>query len=413
MTVRRGILATDDQLDLERVALDALASPGLDEALATVREMYAADHVAATTSGAATAEDAVLSIAHATVQLALADQDEARFQWVVNAAHTWRGLDVPAPATASTTPTTSIATPASTRTAATGSRSVRRRGAPRQQSVILYAEPPGLGAVTREGAEIVDVLVRTPESGDEDEITVGRGAGGPLHLDTQGRARFVLVRDALGNWSAHLPSQVAIERLDADRPADLPALGDVVTRAAQMLPTLARFWLDYDNTYLWSRPANALVPPRVRPFGAAASTTFQLAPDTALLLTVRRHAAAYLGCEVTDPWGVARPYVDRTGSLNAAQAFVSADDTVSFVVAAHDPGAHNWLDTQGLDSGLLTVRWQGFPGAAPDAEDAVVRCELVALSDLTDLLPDQPFLDEADRRRQLDERAATYARRFA
>jgi hypothetical protein len=82
------------------------------------------------------------------------------------------------------------------------------------------------------------------------------------------------------------------------------------------------------------------------------------------------------------------------------------------VVANADPGVHNWVDTCGLPSGILTLRMAEFPDRRP-TEDLAASGRLVKLADLESVLPAGTREVTADERaRQLADRAAAYARRL-
>lgn len=407
-----GILDTPHQVEMERAALAALATPEVAAAVREIEQLYAAGATGATPDGAATAAAAARAITHAAVKYALAEADTGmRVQWTANAAHAWHGLEVPSSGYGIDNPdnvhrNTGVDPLAEFRILGRA-----RDGAPQQQTFILYAELPGTGEMGREGAEIIDVVVHVPTPGERFEITVGpEPDGGPLHLCTRGRARFLIVRDALGDWGRDLPTELTIE----PRPQDEQVLDHTkaAARAAELAPQIARYWLEYNNLYLWSREPNRLLTPRLRAFGAAASTTFSLAPETCLLVTVDPTGAGYVGCQLTDPWGVALEYVGRTGSLNQAQARRNADGTITYVVGAVDPGIHNWLDTGGLHNGMLTLRWQSFAETPSDLDGAVRECRLVPAADVAALLAEQAVGSE-EREQQMEQRSLDYGRRLS
>ena len=77
-----------------------------------------------------------------------------------------------------------------------------------------------------------------------------------------------------------------------------------------------------------------------------------------------------------------------------------------------DPGVHNWIDTCGMNEGMLTLRMAEFPGGKP-ATDVSARGRVVALDALDAELPEGTIrLDAAGREKQRRERAAGYLRRL-
>jgi hypothetical protein len=69
-----------------------------------------------------------------------------------------------------------------------------------------------------------------------------------------------------------------------------------------------------------------------------------------------------------------------------------------FVISASDPGVHNWLDTMGLERGVVIVRlWRAAAAAAPTAR-------LVRLADVPGVLPETRRCTPGERRAQVAER---------
>ena len=93
---------------------------------------------------------------------------------------------------------------------------------------------------------------------------------------------------------------------------------------------------------------------------------FVLAPDEAFVVDVSDGGAEYFTVPLSNIWGTTLDVLDRTGSLNKAQSLANDDGTYTYVIAAEDPGVHNWIDTDGLLEGILTLRMAEFPdgGAA-------------------------------------------------
>jgi hypothetical protein len=78
--------------------------------------------------------------------------------------------------------------------------------------------------------------------------------------------------------------------------------------------------------------------------GFVSSGHFQLGNNEALVVTLDRLRADYLGFQLSDPWGVAPEYGSRNGSrngsLNRSQAKANPDGTYIYVIAADDPGVY-------------------------------------------------------------------------
>jgi hypothetical protein len=161
---------------------------------------------------------------------------------------------------------------------------------------------------------------------------------------------------------------------------------------------------------------NVVSPPRRRGGGWGFSTSghFALAEDEALVVTLDRLGARYLGFQLADPWGVGREYISRGGSLNASQAQANSDGSIIYVISRTDPGVHNWLDPSGLGSGIFAIRWQGVSPTVTSPDGAVRSAEVVKLDGLRELLPaGTVFVSSEQREAQLAERKASYQRRVS
>jgi hypothetical protein len=66
--------------------------------------------------------------------------------------------------------------------------------------------------------------------------------------------------------------------------------------------------------------------------------------------------AGYLAVQLASGWLSSLDYLHHTATLNLAQSRRNRDGTITFVIAAHDPGVANWLDTDGLHEGSIFVR---------------------------------------------------------
>lgn len=416
-----GALDSRSQLDFEKTVGAVAAHPLVRAAKSDVASMYRADQQGATRAGRDTLDAAVDSIAMAATQTVVTDNpSEPHFNWVVTAPHCWHGLDVARSGYGIDNPDNVYRHTAvdGESTFVIHGRMPERR--PAQLSFVLYGELPGTGAVTKEGAPVSGSLTSDRMQIAPDgsfTITVGPDAadGRPNHIRTTAQSRLLIARDSLNDWAQEQPSHLTIERTAGPAASGPRSDQQLAARAADLLRTIARYWLDWDNTFIYTKAANdvqAPAAPRGSGFGFATSGHFALGPDQALVVTLDPVGARYLGFQLTDPWGVAREYVHRSGSLNQAQATPNADGTITYVVSSTDPGVRNWLDTDGIDSGMYAVRWQSTP-AEVDPARTVRSVRLVDLADLGAALPaDTARVTPAQRVTQLEERAANYTERF-
>ncbi|KRF14618.1 DUF1214 domain-containing protein [Nocardioides sp. Soil796] len=412
-----GPLSTASQLALERRALDLLATPELRAARDRVAALYRADrNYGSHPAGVASLEAAAASITVAAVQHALvADPARPVFLWSACSAHGWHGIDMPNSGYGIDNPDN-----VHRRSAVDGESTYVVRGrvpeVPAAQfSFICYGAPEADGNVTREGAAIASVVLSSqlvPDADGRFELTVGPApVDDRPHLLTAPTSTWMLVRDALTDWESQDPLWLEIERIAGPDAAPEPTDADLVELAVANVERLSRYWLDYDNQLIHDvRPLNAIKQPTPRPFGASVVGRFDVAAHEGLLVTLDPCGADYLGFEVTDPWGVTRPSVEATGGLNNRQAKANADGTLTYLVAATDPGVHNWLDTGGLTAGMVAARWQG--GQVAEDAEPVREVRVVPLRDVTSFFSDEHRITPEGRAEQLQQRAAAFARRL-
>ena len=108
--------------------------------------------------------------------------------------------------------------------------------------------------------------------------------------------------------------------------------------------------------------ANSFLPPfDGAAMGAAAENrpvigSWKLAPDEALVIEVTPPEGLYWSFSLGNAWWETIDYGNRQSSLNGHQAVVDSDGMVRVVVAHHDPGVANWLDTAGHREGAIILR---------------------------------------------------------
>lgn len=249
-----------------------------------------------------------------------------------------------------------------------------------------------------------------------------RPAGGRRnHLQLTGEAAQVLVRDLLADWAAERPSALILSRMDG--PPARPSLsGEALeAQAARSLHEHVSGLIAMTRLVLAGR-ANTLTRPVIpRPRGEASVAgalvtqagswgNFRLEPSEALVLTLHFGGAAYASVALSDLWSVTDDVTCRTSSFNHTQAIQDVDGSYTFVLAATDPGVHNWLDTGGLDAGAVFARWAGFEPVRLAEANPSISTRLVKRSELPQFLPPETRrLDAAGRREQIAKRARDFA----
>ncbi len=414
-------LVSPAQLERERLALRIMATPEMRAAIQHAEDAYAADPAARIPAGKATLEGSVRAIALAAVYYAIGlarDPGDPQLFWCCKAAQRLGGVLVPGSGYGIDNPDNVYRI---THLDGASHYVVRGRLAadrPAQLHIEVRDAIPGTTAMNAEGGMQVatlsdDALVLDEQGRFAITIDSSPANGRPGHLQLPVQGTFhVVVRDLLTDWQAQRPVTLTIERLEGP---ELSRTSEAVIAqsAAGLLGRIAPFWLDYDNRFIFSRPANTLSPARQRPGGRGFSAAghFALGAGEALVLTLDPLGAQSLGVQLADPWGVAYDYIGRSSSLNLDQAKPNPDGTVTMMIAARDPGFVNWLDPSGHGEGIIALRWQGLPaGAEPGS--AIRRVETVPVTELRRYLSGPEYwLAPEQRRAQLAARAQDHERR--
>ncbi|WP_036508150.1 hypothetical protein [Nocardioides sp. URHA0020] len=242
-------------------------------------------------------------------------------------------------------------------------------------------------------------------------------AGGrPNHVRSTSQAHELYVRDVLLDWGRDDPNAFTVERLGGRPARPAATLDEQAEATARMMAHFASFtgklshgmYKAPENHFSLAWTADHTGAMRNQVYVAG---RFVLAPDEAFVVDVSDGGAEYFTVPLSNIWGTTLDVLDRTGSLNKAQSLANADGTYTYVIAAQDPGVHNWIDTDGLLEGILTLRMAEFPdgGARPDLS---ARGRVVRLDRLDAELPDAPRLDAAGRAAQLAARRTAYLRRL-
>jgi hypothetical protein len=138
---------------------------------------------------------------------------------------------------------------------------------------------------------------------------------------------------------------------------------------------------------------------------------FELNDGEAFVVDVSDGGAEYFTVPLSNIWGTTLDIVDRTGSLNKAQSVPNEDGTYTYVISSIDPGVANWIDTDGLSEGILTLRMAEF-GADGPKKDLGARGRVVKLDDLETQVPSLRRVSASERAAELADRRAAYLRRL-
>ncbi len=240
--------------------------------------------------------------------------------------------------------------------------------------------------------------------------------GRPNHVRSTAAAHEFYIRDVLLDWGRDDPNAFTVRRLGGAPTTPTVSLDEQAEATARMMAHFANFtgklshgmYKSPENHFALAWTADHTGAMRNQVYVAG---RFVLAPDEAFVVDVSDGGAEYFTVPLSNIWGTTLDVLDRTGSLNKAQSLANGDGTYTYVIAAQDPGVHNWIDTDGLLEGILTLRMAEFPegGARPDLS---ARGRVVKLDRLDTELPDAPRVSAAERAAQLAERRTAYLRRL-
>jgi hypothetical protein len=238
------------------------------------------------------------------------------------------------------------------------------------------------------------------------------------HIQATPEAHEFYIRDVLLDWSLDQPNHIAVERVSTGTAAggDRPALtlDEQSEATAQMMAHFADFTgkLSYG---MYKTPANHFsLGWTADQHGAMRNQVyvagrFQLEHGQAFVVDVCDGGAEYFTVPLGNLWGTTLDIYGSTGSLNKAQSKPNENGTYTYVIAAENPGVHNWIDTDGLAEGILTLRMAEF-GPNGATEDLAATGRVIDLADLDSELPDVARVNAEERAEQLTVRQAGYVK---
>jgi hypothetical protein len=242
-------------------------------------------------------------------------------------------------------------------------------------------------------------------------------AGGrPNHVQSTPEAHEFYIRDVLLNWDRDDPNDFTIERIGSAPSTPALTLDEQADATAAMMAHFANFTgklshgiykMPANNFNLaWSADKVGAMRNQVYVMGR-----FDLSPGEAFVVDVSDGGAEYFTVPLSNIWGTTLELVDRTGSLNKAQSTPNDDGTYTYVISPTDPGTANWIDSDGLNEGVLTLRMAEFGGDGPK-EDLGARGRVIKLDNLDTEVPMLARVSAEDRKAELAARRTAYLRRL-
>ena len=266
-------------------------------------------------------------------------------------------------------------------------------------------------------------------------VSADEHAGNWMKLERNSDYNFLLFRRATGDWN-QTPASLAIERTsalpdthyDADE-FEEDAMARRIDRATAFMKYCIR---DFSiNLYEWylgnaaqddeggetrtrvGQTNNAeqgfnrlcFLPGTITstvgsPSSNYAMAIFNLAEDEALIVELDEVPDGdYWSYQLGDVWSRSLNYMYRNTSISMHHAAVDHDGALRVVVAHHDPGVQNWLDTTGRLQGSLVFR-NYRASRAPVPQSRVVKFDQIKSS----LPPGTKTVSPAQRAQQLSAR---------
>lgn len=242
------------------------------------------------------------------------------------------------------------------------------------------------------GGEYTDANVPDSETAfDDRKLHVAADGSYEWRFTPAGNAQLV-IREVYNDWSA-TRGTVAIARTDTAGTAP-PALSrDLIEKrwatAGKQLVQRIKTWLQFPQWFYTNLPVNTMVAPRLTPGGLATQFSsaghFELESEQALVITLPVTDAPYLGFQLGSLWYISLDYINHQTSLNGTQAQADPDGMIRIVVADHNPGVTNWVETLGHRKGFLQFRWQRVSRALTAVDGPTV--ELVDIDAVPRHLP--------------------------
>lgn len=240
----------------------------------------------------------------------------------------------------------------------------------------------------------------------------------PAHFSIAG-GKVLFFRDTLAYWSTQERFKLRLRCLSDDPSPDTRSDDHILAEAERLVITMAdTFMGTLQHRYVEHHPANIIKAPRSSGDHGGLVTQhgslgwYDLADDEALIVEIDPMRARYVSLQIADLWTLAYDYTERMSSMNGAEAITDSDGRIRFVIAANDPGVHNWLDSGGHRIGSMTLRWHhADPSAGPHKDTVVSR--MAKLCDLAKQLPSETrFVTHEERAEQCAQRAAGWQQRL-
>lgn len=249
-------------------------------------------------------------------------------------------------------------------------------------------------------------------------------------------ASFLSVREIFSDWEHERSLDMEIVRLDAigasRPPIDSEFMREKLANLSKQLPNQIRFWQllqeypleirgDTNNDGLRNMPVNGINPPRP-PFTAGgvagagqiySGGLFDLQGDEALVIKVTAPVEPhYVGMQLANLWFEGPDQQNYVSSLSGHQLPVASDGSRYYIIAHRDPGVLGWVDTTGLKSGSISIRFI-LRNELPEELRPTTSAQKLKLDELHTVIPaDTPRISPEQRREEISIRQSHIKRRW-
>lgn len=217
------------------------------------------------------------------------------------------------------------------------------------------------------------------------EIILSPEPQGKNWLKISSETSMVMVRQTFLDRFSEIPAEIFIENMDGrTHPSPVtPARVDQGLQTASMFVAgAALLFARWANGFREHTNRLPMFDPSVSNAAGGDSNIiyyhshWKLAEDECLVIRVRPPECDSWNFQLNNYWMESLDYRYFTICINKASAVYSSDGIVEVIVAHHDPGRPNWINTCGHLEGTMLWRWYRLK---PGVEPVELACEVTRL----------------------------------
>ncbi|RJF93148.1 DUF1214 domain-containing protein [Sphingomonas cavernae] len=216
------------------------------------------------------------------------------------------------------------------------------------------------------------------------EIVVSKDEAEGNWLRLADDSSMVIVRQTFLDRANEVPASVEIEAIDGpSHPTPLTGerLEAALERVTAFVDGTARTFVHWAEDFRAGQFNALATVDQSRFFRAGGDPTifylhgwWQLAPGEALRIETRVPECTFWNFQLDNYWMESLDYRYHRIHVNGHSARLNDDGTLTLIIADHDPGYGNWIDTAGHDRGTMLLRWTGATDH-PIPETKVIRID--------------------------------------